>query len=651
MKRIFYLLKQSLFVKLALVTALVVGGGSTAWAQKSLPYSYGFENNDLAGEGWTILDPISNTAIVMIGTYGVQVRTGDYSFRFYSGYNKTEYLVSPLLESSKTGIELSFYYKNATTSSKETFYVGYSTSEGEGEPQASSFTWLSDALVPSASMSDFQKYNVTLNDASIKYVAIKHVSGNSHNVFIDDVTIEPSETYKRPKALNVSSYTSSTATLSWTNGDNETAWEIAYSTKEDFDPDTEGVKVDVTEDHYTLTGLVEGVTYYAYVRSNYNGNYSAWSNKTEFRPSIVLLLNDETSESTYAPIHNYTNYGTVSQFVIPSSKLVTINNRLITKLTFYAKESAVSWTGATFDVYLDEPETTTYSSSGVSLKDWGTKVVSAKEFSVSDGKLQIVLDTPFKYSSGNLLIGIQENGNTSSSVQSTWLGTKETTNYTSAYTYKYSSTGTQYTGSAQFSPKTYIETTSLTIPATLGDNGYTTFACPRPLDLSALPEGLKAYKAAVDGDKVKFTEISQAVPANTGVLLAGEASGTYDIPFADSGIAPDDNEFLVNSVGGTFTADDGYTYYGLIKNTLTFGTFDPSSVAIPSNKAYLKVSSNAARVLTSSFFDETTTGIMETRTESIDRLTTTKVFNLAGQQIANPTKGLYIINGKKHIIK
>ena len=228
-----------------------------------------------------------------------------------------------------------------------------------------------------------------------------------------------------------------------------------------------------------------------------------------------------------------------------------------------------------------------------------------------------------------------------------WYSTQQNSN-NAIYSY-----GT-YVGVLTYSPKvTLLTVASTTAPIKIDDNGYTTFASTYSLDLANLPSGLTAYKAAVDGDKVKFTEINQAVPANTGVLLAGTAGATYFIPVADSGTAPDGNEFLVNSTGGTFTAESYITYYGMLKNSdpLTFGVFDPSTVAIPSNKAYLKVSSNAARILTCSFFDETTTGIMETRTESIDRLTTTKVYNLAGQQIANPTKGLYIINGKKHIIK
>lgn len=626
------------------------------WGQKSLPYSYGFENNNLAAEGWTILDSISNTAIVKIGTYGVQVMTGDYSFRFNSGYNKTEYLVSPLLESSKTGIELSFYYKNAATSSKETFYVGYSTTEGEGEPQTSSFTWLSDALVPSASMSDFQKYNVTLNDANIKYVAIKHVSANSHNVFIDDVTIDPAETYKRPKALNVSSYTSSTATLSWTNGDNETAWQIAYSTDPDFTPGTDGTTLTISANPYTLSNLTTGITYYAAIRADYgNGNYSEWTEKVAFTPNdeVEILLFDGTTQSYNIPISssNIANPTalTQTQFIIPSSDLTNIQNRQITKLIFYSSRNSVTWGAATFEVYMKETNKTSFSTSTKEFESWGTCVYNNQGLSTnsSNGQMEITLNTPFNYTTGNLMIGFKQLTKGTTPSLTYWYSTQQNSN-NAIYSY-----GTNV-GVLTYSPKvTLLTVASTTAPIKIDDNGYTTFASTYPLDLADLPSGLKAYKAAVNGEKVNFTEINQAVPANTGVLLAGAAGATYFIPVADSGTAPEGNEFFVNSTGGTFTAESGKTYYGMLKNSdpLTFGTFDPSSVAIPSNKAYLKVSSNAARVLTSSFFDETTTGIMETRTESIDRLTTTKVFNLAGQQIANPTKGLYIINGKKHIIK
>ena len=159
-------------------------------------------------------------------------------------------------------------------------------------------------------------------------------------------------------------------------------------------------------------------------------------------------------------------------------------------------------------------------------------------------------------------------------------------------------------------------------------------------------------------NKVRFTsDINQTVEANTGVLLRGKASTTYDIPVAVSGTALEDNDFLVNSTGGTFTGDGDYTYFAMKKNSnpLTFGTFVPSSTAIPSNKAYLKVltddlpKGSDARTLRFVFDDNETTGI-----KNVDAQKTSSkdiYFNLNGQRVAKPTKGMYISNGKKYIVK
>lgn len=187
-----------------------------------------------------------------------------------------------------------------------------------------------------------------------------------------------------------------------------------------------------------------------------------------------------------------------------------------------------------------------------------------------------------------------------------------------------------------------------TVSVTTGTNGYGTFASPYALDLANLPTGLKTYKAAVNGTTVNFTEVNEAVQANTGLLIEGAASETYSIPVAASGAdISATNEFLVNTGGSTFTAESGYTYYGLMKNTLTFGTFNPESVAIPADKAYLKVATNGAR-LSISFDDETTTGIQNNNRETI---TNSRYYNMNGQVVAQPSKGLYIVNGKKVVIK
>lgn len=197
-----------------------------------------------------------------------------------------------------------------------------------------------------------------------------------------------------------------------------------------------------------------------------------------------------------------------------------------------------------------------------------------------------------------------------------------------------------------------------TVSATMGANGYATFGSPCKLDLSNLPDGLTAYKGKVSGTNVNFSSVDVAVPAHTGLLLKGDNDETYTIPVAESASPLAGNDLKVNAEGNTFPGDTGYTYYGMLKPTsssaaLTFGVFDPSTVAIPANKAYLKVkdADTGARELTVTFGEEgsesETTGINAVSSEKANN----DYYNLAGQRVAAPTKGLYIVNGKKYVVK
>ena len=194
-----------------------------------------------------------------------------------------------------------------------------------------------------------------------------------------------------------------------------------------------------------------------------------------------------------------------------------------------------------------------------------------------------------------------------------------------------------------------------TISATLGANGYTTFASSYPLDLTTanLPAGVKAYKAAVDGTVVRFTELNQTVPANTGILLEGTAGATVSIPVVASGDAVTGNAFLVNTTNATITSDASTYYFAMVKdsNPLKFGKVN--SVNIPANKAYLQVPATnftgTAPALTAIFDDGNTTGINAVKNAQFTE--NGEYYNLAGQRVAQPTKGLYIVNGRKVVVK
>ena len=664
-------IKRGLLSKLVLLVALFLGS-SNVWGQaKKLPYSYGFENNDLASEGWTIVDGQSGSMTTGIASsnyaHNYSASDSKYVFRFYGNTNDAQYLVSPELEYSSTGIDVTLYWSALLTygSGTRTFYVGYSTTTNEVKGE-NVFKWETATSGPVTTDKAWYEHKVSF-PVGTKYIAIKYAA-NVH-IYFDDFQIEAQEQYKAPKNLSIDSYTSNSATFTWTNGRDEEAWQIAYSTKEDFTPATEGAKVyftdyDLSEGKYTIGGLVDGVTYYAYIRSYYGNKgdspldeekFSNWSDNISFTTGISAA-NSGSGSSSYVPFTGASVSGTTneSQFIIQGSLLSSIGNRIITSLTFYTTNSSLAtggWGDATFEVYLKHTTNNIVNNGTYPYdleSDWGTLVYEAKALSVSNHQMTIVLDHPFPYTSGNLMVGFKQINS----------GTNNTCSWAT-----YSGYGlgcaTYSTGSisrTSATPNFTITSVAPTISVTLDNNGFTTFACPRPLDLTKtnLPSGLAAYKATLDAEngKVRFTEINDEVEANTGILLAGTAKGEYIIPFAESGSdISDSNAFLVNSTGGTFAPESGCTYFGFKKNSnpITFATFNPSTVAIPTNKAYLKVStSGEARQLVAVFDDGETTGITEVR--GLKSEGRGEFFNLNGQRVAQPTKGLYIVNGKKVLV-
>lgn len=199
-----------------------------------------------------------------------------------------------------------------------------------------------------------------------------------------------------------------------------------------------------------------------------------------------------------------------------------------------------------------------------------------------------------------------------------------------------------------------------TVPVTIGENGYATFASPYALDLTKanLPSGLKAYKAqAVNSTSVHFEEFNQTVPANTGILFEGTASETYNIPVVASGDAVSGNLFRVNEGNGyiypSYVESTTEVYYfAMIKDSdpLTFGKFNPASYKYPSNKAYLIVAKNQspeARLVVS-FDEEDPTGINAVEAAEAEAAGLKDGKYLIGNKIVLVKNGMkYDANGQK----
>ncbi len=145
--------------------------------RQSLPYTYGFENNDLEGEGWSLVDCVTSTMILSGFAH-----EGNYGFKFRFTTNPPQYLISPQLEGT-TGVAVSFYYKNGADKYPETFQVGYSTTTKS--PDA--FTWGNE--VTANDETQWKQYQAIFPEGT-KYVAVKHTSYDQLSLGLDDFCFE-----------------------------------------------------------------------------------------------------------------------------------------------------------------------------------------------------------------------------------------------------------------------------------------------------------------------------------------------------------------------------------------------------------------------------------------------------------------------------
>ena len=192
---------------------------------------------------------------------------------------------------------------------------------------------------------------------------------------------------------------------------------------------------------------------------------------------------------------------------------------------------------------------------------------------------------------------------------------------------------------------------------------------------------LKVYNATVSGGKMTLTERSDnQVAKEEGVLL--KTDGEYVNAKANetnglTKVSSDDNHLVATPAEAqTVTADAGYKLYRLTyndaKNKKGLGFYlsvdkannssNGTSLKATPGKAYLQVNEDEAKdpssaSLARSFVfgggNETTgiEGITIMGTDVQRHNTLEGIFDLQGRKISNPTKGIYIKNNKKVIIK
>jgi len=180
--------------------------------------------------------------------------------------------------------------------------------------------------------------------------------------------------------------------------------------------------------------------------------------------------------------------------------------------------------------------------------------------------------------------------------------------------------------------------TTVTESLLIGSLGFATFSANVPVNFAG--SGVTAYTVKYANGSAQLTAVEQ-VPAGAGVIVEG-AADTYELPLLETANALENNDLLVSD--GTITGGDDI--YCLADGNNGVGFYRvASTVTIPAGKAYLDVSAGARQFIG---FNENLTGINAVSTEGAAGK---GIYNLNGQRVAQPTKGLYIVNGKKTIVK
>jgi hypothetical protein len=200
----------------------------------------------------------------------------------------------------------------------------------------------------------------------------------------------------------------------------------------------------------------------------------------------------------------------------------------------------------------------------------------------------------------------------------------------------------------------YMETSEEVIPETVTAEvsaaGLATFCSEWALDFTGIEE-VYAYKVSVNEKQITYTRVYQ-VPAETGVVLrslSGDAI-SVEVPVIESADEIADNALVgvLEAIESLPTDGDGCTNY--ILNNLPskgVGFYKANNQPVGAGKAYLQVEGTLSKDFIG-FADGVATGI-----ETIDNGWTVgnEIYDLQGRKVMNPTKGIFIQNGRKVVIK
>ena len=201
----------------------------------------------------------------------------------------------------------------------------------------------------------------------------------------------------------------------------------------------------------------------------------------------------------------------------------------------------------------------------------------------------------------------------------------------------------------------------------IGPNGYTSYYLEN--ENFEVPAGCTAYiiKNVTQQGSTRFgktTDVAIAagsvIPKQTGFILKGTAGSTVTYRANLTGVTEVDvtGNLLVGTATEQEISGAGYKYYLFGKGAVGQGFYyqtgrNGESIKLPAHRAGLKLSASGpdfapAKELIFNFDDATTTGV-NTVQPAVEKKNDV-IYDLQGRRVTNPSRGIYIVNGKKVVI-
>lgn len=193
---------------------------------------------------------------------------------------------------------------------------------------------------------------------------------------------------------------------------------------------------------------------------------------------------------------------------------------------------------------------------------------------------------------------------------------------------------------------------------TIGAAGFTTFSFPRKV---GVPEGVTAYYVTGHDGDMLTTATTTVIPATegttpqqgTGFILKG-SQGTYRFVDSDATVSITGNKLYGTGANSYHDASNATYVFGQGDSDLGFfkagGTTNETQTYAPF-KAFLMASdvegSGARSFLSVDFASVTSIAEVGMSQQTANHT----YFNLQGQPVEHPTKGLYIVDGRKVVVK